>query len=297
MVGNGQRVALRSGLWGSVAGPLLSGCAFRHGFLNAAGPVALAERHLSGEVVGLMLLVVAPVFLLGPWVIWHYRRGRKASAYRPYWSFAWPLEIAAWGVPLLIVGILGVRVWEATRTLDPYRPVAGAGPALRIQVVGFDWKWLFIYPRQHIATVNVLTVPAGRPVHLFLTSHSVLLSLLSPRLVGQIYAMPGMVTQLNFKADQPGRYLGENTQYDGDGFSGQHFTTLVLGRGGFKRWAAGVQAQGRTLDAAAYASLLRQSAVKRPVYFASVPPHLFHSVVAGFRRGIPPPPKKRPSAS
>lgn len=276
-----RRVALA--LVPTVAGFMLSACHFGHSFLQPAGPVADSEKHLLLYVVLLMLIVILPVFLFTPVVAWHYRRKNQRSAYRPGWGFSWPLEILAWGVPFLVVIFIGIRVWTKTRALDPYRVLAAGGPPVAVQVVGLDWKWLFIYPRQHIATVNVLAIPAGRPVHLWLTSDTNLMSLLIPRLAGQIYAMPGMTTQLNFEASHVGRYLGENTQYNGQGFVHQRFETLALSPAAFTAWVHQVQTHGGSLDQAAYARLTRRDFPKAPLYFAGVPPHFFRSVVQRYQ--------------
>ncbi|MHB1950884.1 MAG: COX aromatic rich motif-containing protein [Acidiferrobacteraceae bacterium] len=262
---------------------MLSGCVLRHGFLWPAGPIAASEKHLFVYVALLMVIVVAPVFLGTPLVIWYYRRNNKRSDYRPRWAFSRTLEIVIWGLPLLIVIMLGIRVWPKTLDLDPYRALASNEPTVQVRVVGLDWKWLFIYPRQGIAAVNVLAVPVGYPVHLTLTSNTVLLSLLIPRLTGQIYAMPGMMTQLNFEASQTGRYLGENTQYNGQGFAHQRFVTLALPPDRFAAWVRQVKARGRALDKGSYAELARRSVIKSPIYFSHIPAHFFRAVVHSCR--------------
>ncbi|MHB1586905.1 MAG: COX aromatic rich motif-containing protein [Acidiferrobacteraceae bacterium] len=262
---------------------MLSGCVLTHSFLRPDGPIAASEKHLFLYVVLMMLIVVGPVFICTPMVIWYYRRNNKRSDYRPRWAFSWVLEILIWGVPLLIVIMLGIRVWSKTQDLDPYRALASNEPTVQVRVVGLDWKWLFIYPRQGIAAVNVLAVPVGHPVHLKLTSNTVLLSLMIPHLVGQIYAMPGMTTQLNFEASRAGRYLGENTQYNGRGFVHQRFVTLALSPDRFSAWVSQVKARGGRLDKVSYAALAQRNVIKSPVYFSHVPAHLFHSIVHSYQ--------------
>lgn len=261
----------------------LSGCAIQsHGMLAPAGSIALAEKRLLIEVVLLMLIVVAPVMILTPLLIWRYRRKNTQSTYNPDWNFNIPLEFLVWGVPLLIVAVIGYMVWAKTIDLDPYRPLASAEKPVEIQVVGLNWKWLFIYPEQNLATVNTLVIPANRPVHLMLTSDTVMLSLLIPRLVGQIYAMPGMKTQLNFEANQPGSYLGENTQYNGTGFSQQKFTVQALSPNEFSAWVAKVRAQVNPLDKAAYAKIAVHDIQKNPLYFSSADGSLFESILSKY---------------
>jgi len=247
-----------------------------------AAPIASAERKLLAEAVAVMLFVVVPVFVLTPWVAWRYRRRNPRSRYQPEWSFSWLLEVLIWGVPAIVVTVLGYKVWTRTQALDPYRRLTADTAPLEVQVVGLDWKWLFIYPEQHIATVNAPVFPVGRPVHLQLTSDSVMVSLLMPRLAGQIYAMPGMTTQLSLQADKAGRYLGENTQYNGSGFANQRFTAQAMPPQDFAAWVQGVRANGERLDAARYAKVAARAAQDQPLYFSQVQDGLFDGLVAKY---------------
>ena len=256
----------------------LPGCGvFDRGFLSPAGPVAGAIRSEFVLVCLIMLFVVGPVLILVPLIAWHYRLSNSKSAYRPQWGFNWPLEGFIWIPPVLIVVVLAVFLWRDTHRLDPYRPLPGA--PLEVQVVAMDWKWLFIYPGEGVATVNRLVVPAGQPVHLSLTSATVMQSILMPRLAGQIYAMAGMRTQLNFAADAPGRYLGENVQFNGMGFQDQKFTVDALDAAGFAQWLAQARAQPNRLDQAEYQVLSRRSVLPAPLAFGAVDPGLFQHVL------------------
>jgi cytochrome o ubiquinol oxidase subunit 2 len=160
-----------------------------------------------------------------------------------------------------------------------------------VQVVALDWKWLFIYPDQHLATVNELDVPVGRPIHLDLTSATVMQSLLLPQLAGQIYAMAGMSTQLNFRADRPGRFRGENTQYDGAGFQDQGFAVLARPPGDFQTWARHVRRSAPPFTDSVYQALLSRSVEPAPRMFSAPPPGLYRRMLteasAGSRAGPP----------
>ncbi len=260
----------------------VAGCSpFHHGFLLAAGPVASHERNLFVIVCVTMLFVIAPVLLLTPIFAWHYRLANTRSAYRPQWGFNWPLEGLIWIPPSLIVVGLSFFLWRDTHALDPYKPLPSALPPTEVQAVALDWKWLFIYPGQKVATVNELVFPADRPVHLQLTSGTVMQSLLMPRLAGQIYAMAGMSTQLNIAAE-PGVYQGENTQFNGDGFQHQHFRVLALSPADYDHWLAGAKAQSTTLDLTAYDKLAGRFTVSQPEVFGTVEPGLFQSVLEKF---------------
>ena len=257
---------------------LLSGCGvLDRGFLSPGGPVAAATRSEFLIVCLVMLFVIGPVLLLAPLFAWHYRLSNTRSAYRPRWAFSWPLEVLIWIPPSLIVIGLAVLLWRDTHRLDPYKPLPGQ--QINIQVVALDWKWLFIYPAQGVATVNRLVIPAGQPVHLNLTSATVMQSFLMPRLAGQIYAMAGMRTQLNFSADGPGSFLGENVQFNGIGFQNQKFEVASLDEPGFGRWVAETKAQPTRLDGAEYQALSRRSTLPHPLAFGVVEPGLFDRIV------------------
>ncbi len=169
-------------------------------------------------------------------------------------------------------------LWRDTHLLDPYRPLPGQ--PIEIEAVALDWKWLFIYPAQDVATVNQLTIPAGRPVHLTLTSATVMQSILIPQLAGQIYAMAGMRTQLNLEANAPGSFWGENVQFNGLGFQNQKFNVASLDPSDFAHWLAEAKAQPNRLDAAEYETLSRRSTLPHPLAFGAVDPDLFDRIVA-----------------
>lgn len=291
--------SLRWGIAGATIAlsALSSGCAETHSsFLHPYGPVAAAQRSLFFSVIGWMMIVVVPVFVLLPWFAWRYRRRNAASAYRPQWAFSWTLEVLIWGIPVIIVAILAYGVWTTQNALDPYRPLASSKPPLEIQVVGLDWKWLFVYPEQAIATVGVVAMPVDRPVHFTLTSATVMQSFFIPSLGSQIYAMAGMKTQLNLLADRSGAIEGKNTQFNGMGFQNQNFLVKALPKGDFERWVATVRTTGQPLDNSTYAVLSERSttavAASRleagnslaEIRFSSVLPDFFSDIVDSFRR-------------
>lgn len=258
---------------------LLGGCGvLGRGFLSPAGPTASLTRHEFLLVCVVMLFVVGPVLLLTPLIAWHYRLSNTKAAYRPQWGFSWSLEGLIWIPPTIIVVVLAVYLWGYTHRLDPYRPLPGQ--PIEIQVVSLDWKWLFIYPNQDVATVNRLVIPAGRPVHLSLTSATVMQSFMIPRLAGQIYTMAGMRTQMNLAANAPGTFFGENVQFNGMGFQNQKFAVVALDAGGFARWLAATKAQPNRLDPAAYQAISHRSTLPHPLAYGAVALGLFDHIVS-----------------
>ena len=279
---------------------LLSSCSSNHlSFLDPQGPVASTQRtHFLEMLVLLVVFVAMPIFLLIPWFAWRYRYGAKSARYTPKWSFFRPLEIAAWSGPVVIVALLGILVWRSTHALDPYKPLPSSAPALRVQVIGYDWKWLFIYPDQGVASIGVLAMPVGRPMAMELTSATVMQSLQIPALGSQIYAMGGMMTQLHLQADQPGRFMGENTMYNGDGFHQQQFTAVATTPAAFNDWVQHVRADSVPLDATMLKLISQRTTRaqlmvalgKTPstddgIYFSHVPTDLFSMVVKATMSG------------
>lgn len=284
----------------AVAWLLLSGCSgSRHlSFLDPQGPVADMQRLHFLEVLGLLAIFVAlPIFVVTPWFAWRYRYG-ASPRYTPRWGFNELLDIACWAGPMVIVGLLGALLWGSTHALDPYKPLASDQPALRVQVIGYDWKWLFIYPDQGIASIGELAFPAGRPVAMQLTSATVMQSLLIPALGSQIYAMGGMVTQLHLEAARPGRFMGENTMYNGSGFSQEKFAAVAMTPGEFDAWVRKVRASGVPMDKATLDAISKRTTRAQViatvgnaapndgnVYVRGVTAALFPAVVAATRDG------------
>jgi cytochrome o ubiquinol oxidase subunit 2 len=280
---------------------MLAGCsAQKHlSFLDPQGPVAAAQSlHFVEVLIGLLVFVAIPVFVLTAGFLWRYRFGAKSSRYAPDWNYSGFLEIASWAGPVVIVMVLAVMVWRDTQALDPYKPLTSAQPALRVQVIGYDWKWLFIYPDQGIASIGVLALPVGRPIAMQLTSATVMQSLHIPALGSQIYAMGGMVTQLHLQADRSGASLGENNMYNGDGFHQQRFTAVAMTPERFDAWAAEIRSNGIALDAQSLRVIAQrstrielQAALSQPespdghLYFTGATAALFPAVVMSTMTG------------
>lgn len=253
---------------------------FNDTMLDPAGPVSAATRDLFFDSVGLMLVVVVPVFVLTAFVVWRYRAGNGKASYTPDWDGSRVVEIGIWFMPLLIVGMLWFIVWGRTHDLDPYKPIAVDTPPLVVQAVALDWQWLFIYPDENVAAVNRLVFPVGRPLAMELTSDTVMNSFSIPALGGQIYAMAGMETRLNLLADRSGTFIGRNTMFSGDGFAAQQFDAEATDAAGFEAFLSEARVSGSTLDAAAFEAL-SQPTIDGPVrLFSSVEGNLFNTVIA-----------------
>jgi cytochrome o ubiquinol oxidase subunit II len=262
-----------------------------------AGPVGAAERLILLDALAIMLAIVVPTILAIFAFAWWFRSSNRRAVHMPDWDYSGRMELIVWSIPTLVILFLGGLIWDSSHNLDPSQPIASATPPLQIQVVALDWKWLFIYPQQGIASVNSLVLPAGTPLHLAITSATVFNVFFVPRLGSEIYAMNGMVTQLNLQADQPGSYLGLSAQFSGDGFPGMTFSVNSMPPGQFNQWIANARSNGAQLNDATYRALLRQSQNVRPYTYRTVSAGLFDRVA---RLQFPPgegPPLGAPNAN
>ena len=275
------------GLSAVVAAAALAGCA-KTVVLNPAGDVAAQQGHMVVQATLLMLIIIVPVIALTLLFAWKYRQSNTGADYDPEWHHSTVLELVIWTVPLLIVIALGAMTWIGTHKLDPYRPLdrISAEQALpldvqplEVEVVALDWKWLFFYPEQGIATVNELAAPVDRPIRFKLTSSTTMNAFYVPDLAGMIYTMPGMQTELNAVINREGNFPGMASHYSGAGFSGMNFRFLGLSDAGFANWVQQSKAGGRQLDRAAYLALVQPSNREPVQRFATVEAGLYDKVL------------------
>lgn len=264
---------------------LLSGCS--SAVLDPAGDIARQQRDIIYFSTAIMLLIIVPVIVLIIVFAWRYRASAKDATYDPDFDHSTSLELVIWSAPLLIIICLGALTWWSTHLLDPFRPldrVAAGKPVdpkakpLVIQVVSLDWKWLFIYPDQGVATVNELVLPVNRPVRFEMTSTNMMNTFYAPTLAGMIYTMPGMRSQLHAVLNRPGVYGGMSANYSGSGFSNMHFKLYGVSPSGFDAWVARVKGSGKTLDTPTFMEIEKPSEKVPPMYFAGVDPTMFDRI-------------------
>ncbi len=260
--------------------------------LSPRGPVADAERTLLFDSLAIMLAIIVPTIIAVLAFAWWFRASNTRAKHLPDWAFSGRIELVTWGVPLLTIMLLGGVTWVAAHELDPARPLASKSPPLEVQVVSMDWKWLFIYPDQHVASVNQAVIPAGSPVHFTLTSASVMNSFFVPQLGSMIYTMNHMADQLNLQADKPGTFYGLATHFSGDGFSDMNFNVRAVPQDQFAAWVDTTRQSGDTLDDPAYRALSKQSVEAKPFTYRDVSPGLFDRVVD---QTLPPGPGPAPT--
>ena len=256
----------------------LGGCS--GGVLDPKGPIAAAERLIMLNSTGIMLAIVIPTILATLGVAWWFRSSNKRARYLPDFEYSGRVELLVWSIPAMTVLLVGGVTWLSSYDLDPPKPIASAVKPVRVQVVALDWKWLFIYPDEAVASVNHLTIPVGTPISFELTSSGVMNSFFVPQLGGQIYTMAGMVTRLHLLADETGTYRGMSSNYSGAGFSDMHFKVDAVPAEGFAQWVAATRTTGPVLDAQTYSNLAKPSKAVTPFSYRAVAPDLFKGIVS-----------------
>ena len=259
----------------------MAGCT--SGVLNPKGEISAYELKLLVFSILLMLIVVLPVIFLTFWFAWRYRATAKKSKYRPEWCHSTLLEAVWWTIPCIIILVLAVVTWVSTHKLDPYRPLDSDKEPITIQVIALDWKWLFIYPDDKIASINYLEIPINRPINFKVTSAAPMNSFIIPELGGQIYAMTGMTTKLYLIADEKGYYRGFSANYTGAGFAEMQFYVKATTEEGFDKWIQKVKQAPKALTWAVFWNELAKPSIDNPTtYFGRIEEDLFSDIVMSY---------------
>lgn len=256
---------------------MLAGCDNKFIVLDAKGPVAETQQKLIILTMVLCAVVVIPVIILLWWIVAKYRdKPDNKAPYEPEWNDSKVLETIWWGIPIIVIIVLGY--FTARDTIALAKPPVSDTKPINIQVTSLDWKWLFQYPDQGIATVNYIEIPAGVPVHFQLTSDAPMNSFWIPQLGGQVYTMPGMAMGLYLQADEPGEYFGSGANFSGKDFAHMRFQVVSKPQADFNKWVEEVKANGNALTMEGYNELMKPGTSEKTL-FASYPKELFDHVV------------------
>jgi cytochrome o ubiquinol oxidase subunit 2 len=255
----------------------LGGC--NQGVLDPKGPIAAAELQILFNSLGIMLAIVIPTIIATLAVAFWFRSSNRRAAYLPDFEYSGRLELLVWSIPAMTVLLVGGVAWVGSHDLDPGKPLTSTVKPVTVQVVSLDWKWLFIYPEQGIASVNQLTIPAATPISFELTSSGVMNSFFVPQLGSQIYTMAGMATRLQLQADHPGTFPGLSANFSGEGFSDMRFAVNSVPAEQFAHWVNDARSRGPALDSATYADLAKPSQSIAPFTYRSVALGLFKAIV------------------
>jgi cytochrome o ubiquinol oxidase subunit II len=256
--------------------------------LNPKGTIAAQEKHLMVITLLLSTLVVVPVFAMAIFIVWKYRVGntKTKKRYEPDWANNRFLETLWWGIPCAIIVVLAIITWNSAHALDPFKPIDTSKKPITIQVVALNWKWLFIYPSENVATVNYIKIPINTPVSFHITSDAPMNSFWVPQLAGQIYAMSGMDTQLHLEASQVGTYNGSSANISGDGFAGMKFQVQAVSAGDYSKWVNSIkQSSDKFLSTSNYEQLARPSENNPHSDYSGVSSDLYDTVINKYMTG------------
>jgi cytochrome o ubiquinol oxidase subunit II len=246
---------------------------------NPKGIIATKQRNLIVTTVLLSLIVVIPVYIMVFTIALKYRETNKKAKYTPDWDHSRLLETVWWGVPCAIILVLAVITWNSSHDLDPFKALKSDKKPLTVQVVALQWKWLFIYPEQHIASVNFMQLPEDTPINFEITSDAPMNSFWIPQLGGQVYAMSGMSTKLHLMADEPGDYSGVSANVSGEGFAGMKFIARAGSQTDFDQWVAATRQTQNPLGSAEYEELAKPSQNSPPIYYSSYEDGLYNTII------------------
>ncbi len=247
--------------------------------LDPQGTIAGKQRDLIVIATLLMLIVVIPVYILTFAIAWRYRAGNKKAKYSPNLDGNRWAEAVWWGVPMIIIAVLAVMTWTSSHELDPFKPIKAEKKSVKIQVVALQWRWLFIYPEQNIASVNFVQFPVDTPINFDITSDAPMNSFWIPSLGGQIYAMSGMTTKLHLIADHTGTFRGSSANISGEGFSGMSFHVQASKKSDFNNWVKDLKNDKPRLGVTDYIELARPNTEKKTLYYGSVDDGLYDTVI------------------
>lgn len=262
---------------------LLSACGDQYLVLDPKGPIGQGQKDLIIITTILCAIIIVPVMILAGVIVWRYRdKPGRTSPYKPKWSHDSRLEAIWWAVPIIIIAILGVVTVRYTYALEPTKPIESTEKEVRIQVTSLDWKWLFFYPEEGIATVNYIKFPESVPVRFELTSDAPMNSFWIPQLGGQIYTMSGMAMLIHLQADEPGKYFGSGANFSGKDFAQMRFVAEATSKEQYEAWIQEVKASGNALTEEGYDQLQKPGIVEKEQFYSSFPEGLFDRIVTKY---------------
>lgn len=250
--------------------------------LSPSGDIARQQKDLLVFAFWLSMVIILPVFALTIFITLHYRANNKKAKHTPDWGHDKKLEAIWWGIPILIIIVLSVITWQTSHSLDPYKPLDSASQPLEVKVVAMEWKWLFLYPEQNVASVNYLKLPTNRPINFVITADAPMNSFWIPNLGGQVYAMNGMSTKLHLIANEPGEFKGRSANISGEGFADMQFDTSAVGQSDFEQWINTAKINSDYLDAGTYAELAQPSVQSEPIIYSAFTPNLYDTIIGKY---------------
>ncbi|MHA7967539.1 ubiquinol oxidase subunit II [Paenibacillus sp. CAU 1782] len=261
----------------------LSGCSSeQYIVLDPKGPIGQSQKELIIITTLLCAIIIVPVLILTAVIVWRYRdRPNRKASYQPHWEHSTKLEVTWWAIPIVIIGIIGVVTVNYTYLLEPSRPIESEKQPITIQATSMDWKWLFTYPDEDIATVNYIKFPEGVPIRFQLTADTAMNSFWIPQLGGQLYSMSGMAMTLYLQADEQGSYYGSGANFNGKDFAQMTFTADAVSQEEYDKWVSDIKGDSPALTMDGYESLTDPGRSDVQL-FSSFPEGLFDKIVTQY---------------
>lgn len=248
--------------------------------LNPRGMVAQKEFELIVYTTVVLLAIAVPTLSFLYFFAWKYRESNAKAAYDPDKKHGKFFVFGMWAIPIVFVIVLAPVMWIGTHQLAPQKTITSSNKTLTVQVVAQRWKWLFIYPEQHIATVNYVQIPVNTPVEFDLTADDApMSSFWIPNWGGQLYAMTGMTNKLNLMPTTTGDSEGSSAEINGKGFAGMKFTARASSKEDFDSWVSQVKQSPNVLDMVEYERLLKPSENNPVAYYSKADADIYDTVV------------------
>lgn len=250
---------------------------------DSRGMIAHEQRELMIVVVAILLVIAIPALFFIYFIAWKYRESNVKAARSPKARGNKMLVSKMWLIPSVFALVLATIMWPAAHKLDPKHAIDADAKPITIQVISMNWKWVFIYPEQHIATVNFVQIPEHTPIKFMLTADEApMSSFWIPNLGGQLYSMTGHLNQLNLVGDTQGDYVGSSAEINGAGFADMKFTARVSPRHAFDFWVNEVKLSGKALNEAEYQKLLKPSEDNPVAFYDAVDSDLYDKVLTKY---------------
>lgn len=176
-------------------------------------------------------------------IIRYRRRDEEMPSQKPYNI---PVEILYTTAPVLIVAVLfGFSV--ATEGVATEVP---DDPAVRIEVVGFQWSWQFVYPDEDIVVTGdpgeppEMVIPLGQPTELVLVSTDVNHSFWVPDFLSKRDLIPGVNNSIAVTPTEVGSYVGRCAEFCGLDHWRMYFSVRVVSQDDYDAWIDEQLAEG-----------------------------------------------------
>lgn len=250
---------------------------------NPKGLIAGEQARLMTTIVAVFLAAAVPALFFLYFFAWKYRESNTEVKRQPSIRKRHLSAFSLWVIPCLVLVVMASIMWPATHKLDPHKAISATNKPLKVQVIALQWKWLFIYPEQNIASVNFVQIPVDTPIQFDLSADEAPMnSFWIPHLGGQLYAMTGHSNPLNLMANTPGDYPGQAAEINGEGFAHMKFTARVSSQQDFDGWVKEVQGSANPLTATEYQKLLKPSEKNPVAFYSSTQKDLYDTVLAKY---------------